>query len=225
MIHRPSRLDDATGVERGRDRRWPNAVPGPTGDRAEVTTPGRDETPPARPRYLGTSGEPRVDEVPHPIGAGPPHPLRGWRLGWSCRGRTLAHHPMAHARDRPQEDVPQLTCQWRPGLVVQPPLPCVTRWQARRVLASQGTQASRLRWSTRAGQPAPTAPGPTWPRHARTRDPAARRDAPARKGRRQAAGGTRPTRPDQAAAPRHERTGYECLDGCRRALPPLRPVG
>src|SRR5262245_32291454 len=123
MIHRPSRLDDATGVERGRDRRWPNAVPGPTGDRAEVTTPGRDETPPARPRYLGTSGEPRVDEVPHPIGAGPPHPLRGWRLGWSCRGRTLAHHPMAHARDRPQEDVPQLTCQWRPGLVSSPPPP------------------------------------------------------------------------------------------------------
>ena len=82
MIPRQARLDAAQGLEPGRDRRWPNGVHGPTGESSAVPTPGRDETPPARQRYLGPSWEPRVDALPHPSAAGQYLPLRGWLLGW-----------------------------------------------------------------------------------------------------------------------------------------------
>jgi hypothetical protein len=110
MIPRQARLDAAKGLEPGRDRRWPHGVHGPTGESAAVPPPGRDETPPARQRSLGPSWEPRGDALPHPSGAGQQPPLRGGLLGWYGMGRTLANHPMAHARELKQADVPQMRC-------------------------------------------------------------------------------------------------------------------
>ena len=52
MLHIPSLIDDAKGVETVRALRWPDGVRCASGDRSEVTQHGRDDTQPARQRYL-----------------------------------------------------------------------------------------------------------------------------------------------------------------------------
>ena len=62
MIHMHSRIDDAKCCETVRALRWPDGVRGARCDRAEVTTQGRDDTPPERQRYLGKSCRRHVDD-------------------------------------------------------------------------------------------------------------------------------------------------------------------
>jgi hypothetical protein len=123
MIHMQSLIDDAKCFETGRDLRWPNGVHGPTCDRSEVTKQGRDDTQPERQRDLCKSCEPRVDDLTNTIFAGHHQPLRVWSRCVYCMGLHLSNHPIAQALERNKDDVPQLTCQLRQGIVVQKPQP------------------------------------------------------------------------------------------------------
>jgi transposase-like protein len=125
MIHMQSLIDDAKCFETVRDLRWPNSVHGPTCASSEVTKPGRDETQPERQRYLCKSCEQRFDDLTNTICAGHPQPLRVWILCWYCMGLNLSNHHMAQELDLNQDDVPQMTCQLRQGMVVQKPHPTV----------------------------------------------------------------------------------------------------
>ena len=176
-----SLIDDAKCFETVRDLRWPNGVHCPTCDSSEVTTQGRDETQPERQRYLCKSCEPRFDDLTNTIVAGHHQPLRVWILCWYFMGLNLSNDQIAQELDLNKDDVHQMTCQLRQGMVVRNHTrPCVTRLNAMRSLSPQATKASRMRWSTRAVRPAQTAQGHTWTRNARHRETADLRDDPAR---------------------------------------------
>jgi len=119
MIHIPARIDDVQCVATVRNIRWPDGVQCPTGDRAEVTKQGRDATQPARQRSRCQSGERRFDDVTDTILAGHQHPRRVWLLCLYCMGLNLSNHHRAQALDLTSSDVPQMTCQWRQGMVAQ----------------------------------------------------------------------------------------------------------
>jgi transposase-like protein len=78
MIPIQALIDDVKCFETVRNRRWPDGVQCPTCDSAEVTTQGRDETPPERQRYRCQSGERRFDDVTDTLVAGHHQPLRVW---------------------------------------------------------------------------------------------------------------------------------------------------
>lgn len=120
MLHIHALIADGKGVETVRTIRWPDGVQGPTCDRAEVTKQGRDEPPPERQRSRCQSGERRFDDWTDTSVAGPHQPLRVWIVGLYCRGRNLAHQPIAQARALNASDGQQMTCPLRPGLVAQP---------------------------------------------------------------------------------------------------------
>jgi hypothetical protein len=122
----PSRIDDTTGVATVRAWRGSDGVCGPAGERAEVTTPGRDDTQPARPRDLGQACRRRVDAVTATLVAGH-HPPRRVSMGClSVRGLTLAHAPIATERARQPPDVQPMTGPWHSGLGATPPSPTVS---------------------------------------------------------------------------------------------------
>src|SRR5262245_57174496 len=78
MLHLQVLIDDVTWFETVRNIRWPDGVQCPTCGRSEVTTHGRDETSPARQRYLGQACTRRFDELTDTLLAGPHPPLRVW---------------------------------------------------------------------------------------------------------------------------------------------------
>ena len=123
MIHIQSLIDDAKCFETVRDLRWPNSVHCPTCDSSEVTKQGRDDTQPERQRYLCKSCEQRFDDLTNTIFAGHHQPLRVWILCLYFMGLNLSNHQMAQELDLNKDDVHQMTCQLRQGIVVQKPHP------------------------------------------------------------------------------------------------------
>jgi transposase-like protein len=117
MLHLQALIDDVTWFETVRNIRWPDGIQCPTCGRSEVTTHGRAETPPARQRYLGQACARHFDELTDTILAGPHPPLRVGRVCLDVMGLTLSHHQRAQELALHSSAGPQMTCQWRPGLV------------------------------------------------------------------------------------------------------------
>jgi hypothetical protein len=111
MIHLPSLIDDAQGVETVRALRWPDGGCCPACQNAEATKHGRDDTPPERQRDLGKSCGQCCDAGTATIVAGPHQPLRMWMLCLYGRGLTRSQAPMAKALDLHTDDGFQMTCQ------------------------------------------------------------------------------------------------------------------
>jgi transposase-like protein len=123
MIHMQSLIDDAKCFETVRSLRWPDGVHCPLCDSAVVTKQGRDETQPERQRYLCKSCDRRFDDLTGTIFAGHHQPLRVWILCLYFMGLNLSNHQIAQELDLNKDDVHQMTCQLRQGLVAQKPLP------------------------------------------------------------------------------------------------------
>ena len=126
MIHIQSLIDDAKCFETVRGLRWPDGVHCPRCDSSEVTTQGHDDTQPERQRYLCTSCERRFDDLTDTIFAGHHQPLRVWILCLYFMGRNLSNHQIAEELDLNKDDVHQMTCQLRQGIVVKKPNPTLT---------------------------------------------------------------------------------------------------
>ena len=123
MIHIQSLIDETKGFETVRALRWPDGVRCPTCDSPQITTHGRDETPPERQRYQCPSCRRRFDEVTETIFAGPHQPLRVWILCLYFMGLHLSNHHMAQELDLPNDAVHQMTRQLRQGMVTKKPHP------------------------------------------------------------------------------------------------------
>ena len=125
MLNIQHLIDAAKGDETVRHRRWPDGVTCPRCQGTEVTTPGRDETDPSRPRDHGKRCERSVDDLTETMFAGHHQPRRVWILCLYCMGLHLSHQQIAHELDFQKDDVPQMTCQRREGMVKK--TPAVTR--------------------------------------------------------------------------------------------------
>ena len=87
---------------------------------------GRDDTEPARQRYLCKSCNRRFDDLTGTIFAGPPQSLRVWILRLYFMGLNLSNHQIAHELDLNKDDVQQMTRQVRQGIVRKKPAPTLT---------------------------------------------------------------------------------------------------
>lgn len=126
MIHIQSLIDDAKCFETIRALRWPDGVQCPTCCSSAVTKQGRDETQPARQRYLCTSCERRFDDVTDTIFAGHHQPLRVWILCLYFMGLNLSNQQIAQELDLHPSDVHQMTSQLRHGIVSKKPVPTLS---------------------------------------------------------------------------------------------------
>jgi len=126
MIHIQSLIDDAKCFETVRALRWPDGVGCPSGERVESTKQGRDDTQPERQRYLCQSCERRFDDLTDTIFAGHHQPLRVWILCLYFMGLNLSNHQIAKELDLNKDDVHQMTCQLRQGIVLKKPSPTLT---------------------------------------------------------------------------------------------------
>lgn len=123
MIHRPLLIDDAQCVETVRALRWPDGVRCASGDYAEVTTQGCDDTQPARQRDWCKSCRRHYDDCTDTGCAGHHQALRVWMLCLSVLGLTLSHAHRAKALDLHQSDVQQMMAQLRHSMVARKPSP------------------------------------------------------------------------------------------------------
>jgi len=119
--HIPHLLEDAKCCDPVRQRRGSAGVVGPPCGAAHGTQPGRDATPPARPRYQCQACQTQVDDRPGTIVAGHHQP---WRVGMLClygRGRHRSKAPLAQALEGPPHEVQRLAAQLRDGRGQHPP--------------------------------------------------------------------------------------------------------
>jgi len=126
MIHIQSLLDASKCFETVRALRWPDGVYCPSCASPQITKQGHDDTQVARQRYRGTSCGRRFDDVTDTICAGPHQPLRVWRVCLYVMGLHVSNHHMAQELDRKKDDVPQMTCRLRPGMVAKQSTPTLT---------------------------------------------------------------------------------------------------
>ena len=126
MIHIQSLIDDAKCFETVRTLRWPDGVSCPHCDSFGITKQGRDDTQPERQRYLCESCERRFDDLTDTIFAGHHQPLRVWILCLYFMGLNLSNHQIAQELDLNKDDVHQMTCQLRQGIVLKKPSPTLT---------------------------------------------------------------------------------------------------
>ena len=123
MINLQSLMDDAKCFATVRDRRWPDGVKCPPGDRPEITNQGRDETQPERQRYFGKSCERRFDDLTDTLFAGHHQPLHVCILGSYLMGLNLSKAQIAQELDLHKDAVPHMTTQLRQGIVAKTPSP------------------------------------------------------------------------------------------------------
>jgi transposase-like protein len=123
MIQIQSLIDDSKCFETVRALRWPDGIGCPTCDSPQVTKQGRDDTQPDRQRYLCKLCGRRFDDLTETIFAGHHQPLRVWILCLYLMGLNLSNHQIAQELDLPKDDVHQMTCQLRRGIVTKKPTP------------------------------------------------------------------------------------------------------
>lgn len=115
-------LIDATKCyETVRQMRWPEGVPCLHCASQPVTKRGREETQPERQRYQCAAWGRQVDDLTGTIFAGHPHPLRTWILCLYLLGLKLSHQQSAQELDLNKDEVQELTCQLRAGIVAHKP--------------------------------------------------------------------------------------------------------
>ena len=121
MLNIQNLIDDAKCYETVRHMRWPDGVTCPRCQGTEVTKQGRDETDPYRQRYHCKRCERSFDDLTETIFAGPHQPLRVWILCLYFMGLNLSNQQIAHELDLNKDDVHQMTCQLREGIVKKKP--------------------------------------------------------------------------------------------------------
>lgn len=126
MIHIQSLIDDTKCFETVRALRWPDGVQCPTCDSPQVTKQGRDDTQPKRQRYLCKSCGRRFDDLTDTIFASHQQPLRVWILCLYFMGLNLSNHQIAQELELNKDDVHQMTCQLRHGIVSNKPQPSLS---------------------------------------------------------------------------------------------------
>ena len=93
--------------------------------------------PAERQRSLCKSCGRRFDDVTNTIFAGHHQPLRVWMLGLYFMGLNRSNAQMAPELDLNTDDVHQMTCQLRQGLVSKKPIPTLkARWHVTRCTSS-----------------------------------------------------------------------------------------
>jgi transposase-like protein len=123
MIHIQSLSDDTKCFETVRTLRWPDGACCPTCQSRQVTKQGRDDTQPARQRYRCNSCDRRFDDLTDTVFSGHHQPLRVWILCLYVMGLNLSNHQIAKELDLNKDDVHQMTCQLRQGIVAKKPAP------------------------------------------------------------------------------------------------------
>jgi transposase-like protein len=126
MMQIQSLVDDTKCSATVRALRWPDGVRCPTCDSPQVTKQGRDDTQPTRQRYRCQLGGRRFDDLTGTIFAGHHQPLRVWMLSLYLMGLNLSNHQIAQELDLNKDDVHQMTCQLRQGIVDKKPSPTLT---------------------------------------------------------------------------------------------------
>jgi transposase-like protein len=126
MIHIQSLLDASKCFETVRALRWPDGVYCPSCASPQITKQGHDDTQVARQRYRCTSCGRRFDDLTDTIFAGHHQPLRVWIVCLYLMGLNLSNHQIAQELDLNKDDVQQMTCRLRQGIVAKQSTPTLT---------------------------------------------------------------------------------------------------
>jgi transposase-like protein len=114
-------IDAAKCYETIRQLRWPEGVTCPHCASQQITKRGRDETQPQRQRYQCAACGRQFDDLTGTIFAGHPQPLRTWILCLYLMGLNLSNQQIAQELDLNKDEVQQMTCQLRAGIVAHKP--------------------------------------------------------------------------------------------------------
>jgi len=116
-------IDDAKCYDMVRHMRWPEGVQCVWCQSTAVTKRGRDERQHERQRYHCGACDRDFDDLTETIFAGHHQPLRKWVLCLYLMGLNLSNEQIAQELDLHKDDVHQMTCQLRAGIVQRKPAP------------------------------------------------------------------------------------------------------
>ena len=126
MLQIHNLIDDAKCFQTLREMRWPNGVVCPACGSSQVKKRGKDETQAHRQRYhCGACGR-HFDDLTDTIFAGHHRPLRMWILCLYLMGLNLSNQQIAQELGLNKEDVQQMTCLLREGIVAKKPSPSLS---------------------------------------------------------------------------------------------------
>ncbi len=121
MLNLANLIDDAKCYETVRRMRWTQEVSCPKCDCHKVIKRGKDETQPDRQRYRCKGCSFHFDDLSNTIFAGHHQPLRAWILCLYFMGLNLSNQQIAQELDLDEDDVYQMTCLLREGIVAGKP--------------------------------------------------------------------------------------------------------
>lgn len=110
-------MDDAKCFQTVRQMRWPDGVRCPHCDSERITRQGHDETQPQRQRYRCEACRRKFDDLTDTIFAGHHQPLARWILCLYLMGLNLSNRQIAQELGLNKDDVHQMTCCLRAGIV------------------------------------------------------------------------------------------------------------
>ena len=110
-------VSDEQCYETVRGLRWPEGVKCPHCDSGNIIKRGRDDVQSARQRYECKVCKKRFDDLTETIFAGHHQPLATWILCLYFMGLNISNQQIAEELDINEDDVYQMTCQLRNGVV------------------------------------------------------------------------------------------------------------
>ncbi len=121
LINLSALLDDAKCFKLVRQTRWPQGVRCPKCGGEHVVRNGHDDTQPHRQRYLCNDCQFRFDDLSDTALAGHHQPLRVWILCLYFMGLNLSNRQIAKELSLNENDVQEMTTQFREGLAAKTP--------------------------------------------------------------------------------------------------------
>ncbi len=121
MLNLASLIEDAKCYETVRQIRWSQGVNCPKCEGDEIIKRGKNETQPERQRYQCKGCSFHFDDLTDTIFAGHHQPLRVWILCLYFMGLNLSNQQIAQELDLDKDDVYQMTCQLRTGIIAGKP--------------------------------------------------------------------------------------------------------
>lgn len=100
-----------------RELRWPEGIKCPHCDSENIIKRGHDDVQHARRRYECKTCKKRFDDLTETIFAGHHQPLKTWILCLYFMGLNLSNQQIAEELELNEDDVYQMTCQLRSGIV------------------------------------------------------------------------------------------------------------
>ena len=114
-------VDDEKCYEVVRALRWADQCRCPHCDSDAIVKRGKDETQPARQRYLCKTCEKQFDDLTGTIFSGHHQPLKIWILCLYFMGLNLSNHQIAQELDLHKDDIQNMTSLLRQGIYVRRP--------------------------------------------------------------------------------------------------------